>query len=128
MTEPKTMFEHVGGMPFFTQLVERFYEGVELDSLLRRWYPEDLEPGKHALVLFLAQYWGGPGTYSEVQGHPRLRMRHNSFTIGQAERDAWFRHMSVAVESSGIDDPARQQMLDYFAMAADHLINAAPAG
>ncbi|MEM7094020.1 MAG: globin [Actinomycetota bacterium] len=120
----ETMFDHVGGMPFFSDLVDRFYEGVESDSVLRPLYPEDLEPGKQALAYFLAQYWGGPTTYSDVRGHPRLRMRHFPFRIATAERNAWVHHMTAAVESAGLDEAAATQMLEYFAMAADHLVNA----
>lgn len=123
MTET-TVFDEVGGLDFFVGLVDRFYEGVEADDILRRLYPDDLEPGKQALALFLAQYWGGPQTYSEHRGHPRLRMRHGSFSIGEPERDAWVRHMSAAVKTGGLDPAIEQAMLDYFTMAADHLINA----
>lgn len=118
-----TLFEHVGGQPFFDALVDRFYDGVETEGPLRAMYPEDLEPGKRALALFLGQYFGGPTTYSDEKGHPRLRMRHVSFRIGPAERDGWVRHMTAAVESSETDEAVKTQMLDYFAMAAEHMIN-----
>lgn len=116
--------DHVGGHQFFVALVDRFYEGVEHDEALRPMYPEDLEPGKEALAYFLAQYWGGPPIYSEHKGHPRLRMRHVNFRITEVERDRWYLHMSNAVTAADLDDPTRQRMLDYFAMAADHLVNA----
>lgn len=118
-----TLYDHVGGQAFFDALVDRFYDGVETDPPLRAQYPEDLEPGKRALALFLGQYFGGPTTYSDEKGHPRLRMRHVNFRIGPAERDAWLRHMSAAVQSSSADEAAQAQMLDYFAMAAQHMIN-----
>jgi hemoglobin len=104
-----TLYERAGGQPWFDALVERFYEGVEQDPALRPLYPEDLEPGKRHLALFLAQYWGGPGTYSEERGHPRLRMRHGPFAIGPEARDAWIRHMTAAIEAGGLgpDDEAR---------------------
>jgi hemoglobin len=129
MSEPTTMFDHVGGMDFFVTLVDHFYEGVEADASMRPMYPEDLEPGKEALAYFLAQYWGGPTTYSDAKGHPRLRMRHVSFRITQTERDAWLQHMTVAVNRATVDGApldlaARTQMVDYFTMAANHLINA----
>ena len=118
-----TVYDVVGGLEFFESLVDRFYEGVETDGALRPMYPEDLAPGKHALALFLAQYWGGPPTYSEQKGHPRLRMRHVGFAIGEQERDAWFKHMSAAVSSADLEPEIEEAMLDYFSMAATHMIN-----
>lgn len=123
MTPSTTLFDHVGGQPFFDALVDRFYDGVETDAPLRAMYPEDLEPGKRALALFLGQYFGGPTTYSDEKGHPRLRMRHVNFRIGEDERDGWVRHMTAAVQAAEIDEPTETQMLDYFAMAAQHMIN-----
>ena len=118
-----TLYDHVGGQAFFNQLVDRFYAGVETDAPLRTMYPDDLEPGKRALALFLGQYFGGPTTYSDEKGHPRLRMRHVNFRIGPAERDGWVRHMTAAVDGAELDPAVRTQMLDYFAMAAEHMIN-----
>jgi len=89
----RSVYDAVGGRPFFVDLVDGFYAGVSADPLLRPMYPEDLaEPRRH-LTGFLAQYWGGPSTYSDERGHPRLRMRHAPFAIGDAARDAWLRHM-----------------------------------
>lgn len=119
-----TMYDHVGGMDFFRTLVDRFYDGVEADPVLRPMYPDDLEPGKEALALFLGQYWGGPTTYSDARGHPRLRMRHVNFRIAGPERDAWLLHMTNAVRAADLDQAAEAQMLDYFSMAANHMINA----
>src|SRR4030081_86690 len=99
-THGDTLYERVGGEAVFTSLVERFYAGVATAPVLRPLYPEDLEPPKRHLALFLMQYWGGPRTYSEERGHPRLRMRHFPFRIGQLERDAWLSHMGTAVETS----------------------------
>jgi hemoglobin len=122
------LHDAVGGGPFFVELVERFYKAVATDLLLRPLYPDDLEPSKRHLALFLQQYWGGPGTYSEMRGHPRLRARHVPFVIGEAERDAWLRHMAAALDSlvveRGIDPQLEARMLDYFADAADFLVNA----
>ena len=123
MDPASTVYADVGGMAFFDSLVNRFYDGVEADQVLRPLYPDDLEPGKRALALFLAQYWGGPSTYSDEKGHPRLRMRHVSFAIGQAERDAWLAHMLAALAQAEIDPEIDQRMQAYFAMAADHLVN-----
>ena len=120
-----TVFELVGGFDFFHALVDRFYEGVEADEVLRALYPDDLEPGKQALAFFLGQYWGGPTTYSDVRGHPRLRMRHIGFRIGDDERDRWLQHMTAAVRSGGLEPEIEARMLDYFTTAADHMINTA---
>ena len=119
-----TLFDHVGGFDFFFGLVDRFYDGVESDAALRALYPEDLGPGKEALALFLGQYFGGPTTYSDTKGHPRLRMRHVNFRITEVERDAWFLHMSHAVRAGDLDEQTEAAMLDYFSMAAQHLVNA----
>jgi hemoglobin len=101
---------------------------VATDLLLRPLYPDDLTASKRHLALFLQQYWGGPGTYSQERGHPRLRARHVPFVIGEAERDAWFRHMAAALDSlvgeRGIDPQVEARMLDHFAQAADFLVNA----
>lgn len=118
-----TMYERVGGAPWFDALTTRFYDAVATDPVLRPLYPEDLTPGRVHLRDFLVQYWGGPGHYSEARGHPRLRMRHLPFTIGAAERDAWFTHMAAAVRSGGLSADDEAEMLAYFANAADHLVN-----
>ena len=122
------MHDAVGGGAFFEDLVDRFYQRVASDLLLRPLYPDDLEPSKRHLALFLQQYWGGPGTYSEERGHPRLRARHVPFVIGEAERDAWLRHMSAALDDlvaeRGIDPQVAERMRGYFVDAADFLVNA----
>jgi len=119
-----TVYERVGGEAWFVDLVERFYAGVEGDAILRPLYPADLTASRAHLVGFLVQYWGGPGTYSEARGHPRLRMRHAPFEITAAARDAWFAHMAAAVRAGGLEPELEAQMLSYFDMAATHLINA----
>jgi hemoglobin len=121
-----TLYERVGGQPWFDHLVERFYEGVETDPVLRPLYPDDLGPGKRHLALFLGQYWGGPGAYSAERGHPRLRARHLPFAIGPAERDAWIRHMTAAVEQAEMEPDDRAAMLAYLGDAATFLINQHP--
>ncbi len=118
-----TLYESVGGMETFRQLVEAFYRGVETDPGLRPMYPPDLTESREHLALFLAQYFGGPGTYSEQRGHPRLRMRHRPFRIDAAARDAWLRHMRAAVDKVGVSEPARGVMLAYFKQVADFMIN-----
>jgi hemoglobin len=122
--EPEqTAFERWGGQRFFTALIERFYAGVSTDPLLRPLYPPDLTESKAHLALFLAQYWGGPRTYSEQRGHPRLRMRHARFVIGEAQADAWLRHMTDAVHEAGLAPADQEDLLDYLSMAARSLIN-----
>jgi len=125
---PRTFYEAVGGEETFTRLVSRFYQEVAADPVLRPVYPtEDLGPAEEHLRLFLMQYWGGPGTYGEERGHPRLRMRHVPFVIGPAERDAWLRHMLGAVlelESAARITPADAlELRDYLDMAANSLVN-----
>jgi len=121
------LFERVGGEPFFVDLVDRFYLGVAGDPLLRPLYPEDLSESARHLALFLMQYWGGPGTYGEQRGHPRLRMRHAPFVIGPAERDAWLRHMGDALTGleaeSRISGSDAAELRAYLDMAAHQLVN-----
>ena len=118
-----TLYEAVGGMPFFERLVARFYAGVADDPILRPLYPEDLEfPTRH-LTLFLAQYWGGPTTYDEERGHPRLRMRHAPFAVGPNERDRWLLHMRAAVDEMDPPAAARRALLEYFDTAAEAMRN-----
>ena len=119
----QTLFDRVGGRPFFDQLVSDFYDAVDQEPLLRPLYPDRLERSKVDLAEFLSQYWGGPQVYSERKGHPRLRMRHGRFAIGWDERQAWLRCMASAVEASGADSETRRQLLEYFDMAATHLVN-----
>lgn len=118
-----TVFNQVGGQEFFNDLVDRFYRRVERDPVLRPLYPENLEPGKQALALFLGQYWGGPRAYSDTKGHPRLRMRHMPFVIGPPERDAWFTNMNEALDETAVSPEIKELMSDYFSQASSHLIN-----
>ena len=120
-----TLYEAAGGLPFFTALVDCFYDGVAADPELLALYPQpdDLGPARHRLTLFLAQYWGGPTTYSEERGHPRLRMRHHPFAIGEAERDRWLRHMRAAVTAMDPPPDIAEALLSYFTAAADAMRN-----
>jgi hemoglobin len=122
---PRTLYEAVGGEPTFRRLVGRFYALVADDlEILRPLYPDGhLGPAEERLRMFLIQYWGGPQTYTELRGHPRLRMRHSPFSIGPAERDAWMRAMRLAVDDTKISDPYRTQLLNYFQSTADHMVN-----
>ncbi|MFT4865757.1 MAG: hemoglobin [Ilumatobacter sp.] len=128
------MFSRVGSsdeerMAFFERLVDAFYEGVATDEVLLPLYPEqpDLTGARHRLTLFLAQYWGGPHTYMEERGDPKLRMRHFPFHVGPLERDRWLVHMAAAVERTCADesivDEIADEMMAYFVPAAEHLRN-----
>ena len=117
------MFERVGGYAWFEALVGRFYAAVGADPVLRPLYPDDLGPARDHLTGFLVQYWGGPSTYSEQRGHPRLRMRHARFAIGPAERDAWYAAMAAAVAGGGLAPDDETAFLTYFDMAATSLVN-----
>ncbi len=125
MESTVTLYEAAGGMPFFEALVDRFYEGVAGDPALLRLYPEapDLAGARRRLTLFLAQYWGGPSTYAEERGHPRLRLRHFPFQIGPAERDAWLRHMRHALASSDVPPAVAERLDRYFDTAAEAMRN-----
>lgn len=110
-------------MDAFVRLVDVFYDRVKLDPVLSGMFPQDMAGPKERLALFLAQFFGGPQTYSETRGHPRLRMRHLPFAIGRAERDAWVAHMLAALEEAAIPDPPRSQMRSYFEDAATFMMN-----
>jgi hemoglobin len=123
-SQPQTLFDAIGGEPTFRQLVHRFYQEVAADPELRRVYPSrDLGPAEEHLRLFLIQYWGGPATYNELRGHPRLRMRHVRFAIGERERVAWLRHMRTALDELQLDPAQEAQLWDYLTMAAHSLVN-----
>ena len=123
-TTELSFYEAVGGEETSRRLVHRFYQEVAEDPLLRPVYPSrDLGPAEEHLRLFLIQYWGGPGTYSQQRGHPRLRMRHARFAIGEAERDAWLRHMRTALDELALDEALDAQLWDYLVMAAHSLVN-----
>ena len=122
-----SLYERAGGWEFFERLVDEFYEGVATDEVLLPLYPEqpDLTGARHRLTLFLAQYWGGPTTYSDERGHPRLRMRHMPFHVGVVERDRWLEHMHTAVRTACSDlsdgDVIEAELMAYFVPAAEHL-------
>jgi hemoglobin len=120
------LYERVGGDNTFRTLVSRFYDGVADDPLLRPLYPEeDLLPAAERLTLFLIQYWGGPTTYSDTRGHPRLRMRHVPFHVGPSARDAWLRHMFGALDSLALDPDDDAELRSYFTTAAYSMQNQA---
>jgi hemoglobin len=122
---PESFYQAVGGEDTFRRVVSRFYALVEQDEVLRPLYPEeDLGPAAERLTLFLIQYWGGPTTYSQQRGHPRLRMRHAPFSIGPLERDAWLKCMRIAVDEERLPDQHRAQLWQYLEMAANSMMNA----
>ena len=126
-TQAPSMYEAIGGEPAFRRLVQRFYAEVAADPQLRQVYPSrDLGPAEEHLRLFLMQYWGGPATYNERRGHPRLRMRHVRFHIGETERDRWLKHMRTALDELALAAPLDVQLWDYLVMAAHSLVNVAP--
>jgi hemoglobin len=120
-----TLYDAAGGMPFFEALVDRFYENVERDAILLALYPEapDLTGARRRLTLFLAQYWGGPTTYHDERGHPRLRMRHFPFVIDPAARDAWLRAMRDAIAHVDPPPDVSRRLHDYFDAAAEAMRN-----
>jgi hemoglobin len=124
----QTFFDAVGGEPTFRRIVGRFFELVRQDEVLSSVYPlDDLDGAEERLGLFLIQYWGGPTTYSDARGHPRLRMRHAPFRIGVAERDAWVAAMRVAIEEAQLDEAYRAQLCSYIDSTATHMINSESA-
>lgn len=133
-TEPQetTFFDRVGGQPFFDRLVDVFYEGIATDPVLLPLYPDqhDLAPARRRLALFLGQYWGGPMTYSDERGHPRLRMRHNPYVIDDEARDAWLRSMRRALDRTiveqGLDPAWEQELWRYLVGAAIAMVNQMP--
>ena len=122
--QTQTFYEQVGGEETFRRLVHRFYQGVAEDPLLRPMYPEeDLGPAEERLTLVLIQYWGGPRTYSDQRGHPRLRMRHVPFKVDRAAHDAWLKHMRDAVDSLGLEPEHERQLWNYLVYAAGSMVN-----
>jgi len=124
VSTPQTFYDEVGGHPTFHRIVHHFYETVATDAVLRPMYPEeDLGPAEDRFRMFLEQYWGGPRTYSDNRGHPRLRMRHNPFVIGSVERDAWLAAMRQAVDSVSLTPEQDAKLWAYLVMAADSMVN-----
>ncbi len=121
-----SLYDAVGGEPVFRQLVADFYAGVAQDPVLRPLYPDDLGPAEDRLRMFLVQYWGGPTTYSEQRGHPRLRMRHVQWVVGPRERDAWLSVMGAALARLDVPDEARAAIWEHMERAAHSLVNAPP--
>jgi hemoglobin len=125
MSDEVSLYQEVGGSDFFVELVNKFYEGVINDEVIISLYPDrtDLAGAKERLSLFLIQYWGGPTTYSDERGHPRLRQRHFPFAIGERERDHWLMHMQGAIDAMPTSDSVRTRLSEYMINAAQHLVN-----
>ena len=120
----RSFYDEVGGAETFQLLVSRFYQLVRDDEILRPLYPEDdLDGAEHRLRMFLEQYWGGPTTYSERRGHPRLRARHMPYKVNPLARDRWITHMTAAVRSAGLSPLHESEMLDYVERAAHSMLN-----
>ncbi|MGO1173888.1 MAG: globin [Actinomycetaceae bacterium] len=121
--ERAALYERMGGHDMFERLTRRFYEGVRTDEVLAPMYAGDFDGGEERLRMFLVQYWGGPTTYSEQRGHPRLRMRHQPYRVTPDARDRWLTHMRVALDESGLDADAERMLWDYLVRAADAMVN-----
>lgn len=122
-SDAATVYAEVGGDATFRELVDRFYARIEVDPLVRPLFPPDLGPGKEHQFLFLTQFFGGPMRYQEQRGHPRMRARHLPFAIGTREAQAWLDHMLAAIDETGIGEPARTKMRNYFNYAAMFMRN-----
>lgn len=119
-----TFYDEVGGRETFAKIVSVFYREVALDPVLRAMYPEeDLGPAEERLLLFLEQYWGGPTTYGETRGHPRLRMRHMPFRVDPDARDRWLQHMRTAVDEAQLSPLHESTLWDYLERAAYAMVN-----
>lgn len=118
-------WQKIGGRPTFEKLVRAFYDGIRTDEVLMPMYPEqpELEPAIQRLTGFLEQYWGGPGTYSQERGHPRLRMRHAPFKVNPDARDRWLRHMRAAVDTLELSPLDDATLWDYLDRAAHAMVN-----
>ncbi len=119
-----SLYDEMGGRKTFEQLVSHFYALVSIDPVLKPMYPEeDWKGASERLLMFLEQYWGGPTTYSQKRGHPRLRMRHSQFHISEIERDVWLKHMKSAVDDLEMKEELREELWNYLVGAANAMVN-----
>ena len=124
MSQQPTFYDEIGGHDTFARLVHRFYEGVAADEPLRALYPDtELAAAEQRLLMFLEQYWGGPTTYSDQRGHPRLRMRHHPYPVTPDMRDRWLQHMRDAVDSLELAPEHELTLWNYLERAAHSLVN-----
>ena len=122
--DDETFYDQIGGYPTIAKIVDRFYAGVATDEVLRPLYPEeDLGPAAERFTLFLVQYWGGPTTYSDRRGHPRLRMRHAPFKVTPKARDHWLVHFRAGLDEAGLTPEQDAQFWDYVTHAAQFMVN-----
>ncbi len=120
----QTFYDAIGGYPTIAKIVARFYEGVATDEVLRPLYPEeDLAAAEERFTMFLAQYWGGPTTYSERRGHPRLRMRHAPFAVTPRAKEHWLTHFRAGLDEAGLSPEHDAQFWDYVTHAAQFMVN-----
>jgi hemoglobin len=120
----RTFYDEIGGYPTIAKIVDRFYAGVAEDEVLRPLYPEeDLGPAAERFTLFLVQYWGGPTTYSDTRGHPRLRMRHAPFAVTPRARDHWLKHFREGLDEANLSAEQHAQFWDYVTHAAQFMVN-----
>jgi hemoglobin len=118
-----SVYDLIGGELVIREIVRRFYDRIEADPVLRPMFPDDLGPGREYQALFLIQFFGGPRTYLDVRGHPRLRARHMPFVINRQAREHWLQHMLDAIDEIGVSEPARTTMREYFERASEFMIN-----
>jgi hemoglobin len=125
----QTFYDEIGGYPTIAKIVDRFYEGVATDEVLRPLYPEeDLGPAAERFTLFLVQYWGGPTTYSDNRGHPRLRMRHAPFAVTPLARDHWLKHFRAGLDEANLTPEQDAKFWDYVTHAAQFMVNTLEEG
>jgi len=125
----QTFYDEIGGYPTIAKIVDRFYEGVATDEVLRPLYPEeDLGPAAERFTLFLVQYWGGPTTYSDNRGHPRLRMRHAPFAVTPLARDHWLEHFRAGLDEANLTPEQDAKFWDYVTHAAQFMVNSLDEG
>jgi len=128
-THGQTFYDEIGGYPTIAKIVDRFYEGVADDEVLRPLYPEqDLGPAAERFTLFLVQYWGGPTTYSERRGHPRLRMRHAPFAVTPLAKEHWLLHFRAGLDAAALTPEQDAQFWDYVTHAAQFMVNSFDQG
>ncbi|SDZ26818.1 globin [Thermoactinomyces sp. DSM 45892] len=123
MSNQASIYEAIGGAPTIRQIVEAFYPRVKAHPLLDPIFPEDLTETIENQYMFLTQFFGGPGLYTEKKGHPMLRARHMPFEITPERAEAWLTCMHETLDEVGIHGPIREQMWSRLAMSAYHMVN-----
>jgi len=122
--QEQSFYDAIGGYATIAKVVERFYQGVAGDEVLRPLYPEeDLAPAQERFTMFLVQYWGGPSTYSERRGHPRLRMRHAPFAVTPRAKEHWLTHFRAGLDEANLTPELDEQFWHYITYAAESMVN-----